>query len=172
MFLLGSPNTSELLASQPDRAKIATSSSESVSSNSFFSSGAASQTMSLENSSGYGSKTSTSSTSFDSIPNRSNTRGSSAIRNSFGSSSRESQISDSQQIKSQLPRRFSNEEKVNRPFIPPSRTQTPTSQAISFSQVNSNRNIFMKTRQDLLENTLRHMQIVSQSNQQNNRKNK
>ncbi|CAO1398251.1 unnamed protein product [Diamesa serratosioi] len=167
LFALGSPNTTELLGSQPKTARMSTSSSPSLSSSSFFSSGAASQTISPGTSSEYSSNTG--SISFGSTPNRSRTPGSSVFRN-FGRTLPESPLTDSQQTKTQQQRRFSNEEKVNRPFIPPNTRKlpplNPISQSNNLSEENSQRNIFMKTRQDLLENTLRHMQIVSQSNYQ------
>ncbi|CAO1374749.1 unnamed protein product [Diamesa serratosioi] len=162
LFVLGSPNTTELLASQPKKARMSTSSSTSLSSTFFFSSGAASQTISLRTSSGYPSNSD--STSFGSTPNHSHMPG------SFRSTLPESPLTDGQQTKTQQQRGSSNEEKVNRPFIPPNKRKlpplNPIGQSNNSSQGNSQRNIFTKTRQDLLENTLRHMHIVSQSNYQ------
>lgn len=156
----GFQNTSECIASKPERAKLPTSSNECLSKDPFFSSGAASQLLSSGSSSGISSKN-----SFGSTPSSSCNSGSSLFRNSFGSSASSNQLSDSQQ-KNTHSNSMSNDNKVNRPFVPPvsSKFQTQDSQTTTYSRVNSQRNLFMKTRQDVVENTLRHMQIVSQDN--------
>lgn len=65
---------------------------------------------------------------------------------------------------------MSSIDKVNRPFVPPISRQSSDSQTSTYSRVISQRNLFMKTREDVLENTLRHMQIISQDNYKKNHK--
>ena len=137
-----------------------TSSNESSTKNSFFSSGPASQTLSSDSSSCHLSKN-----SFGNTPSRSSNSGSSVFRNSFGSSSSDNQSSKSQQKNTQSSS-MSSIDKVNRPFVQPisRKFQSPDSQTETYSRVISQRNLFMKTREDVLENTLRHMKIISQDN--------
>ncbi|CAO1407443.1 unnamed protein product [Diamesa hyperborea] len=157
----GSQNTSEFIPNESERAKSTTSSNESSTKSPFFSSGAASQSLSSDSdNSGHSSKN-----SFDCTPSRA----SSVFRNSFGSSSSGNQSSNSQQ-KNTLSSSMSSIDKVNRPFVPPISRQSSDSQTSTYSRVISQRNLFMKTREDVLENTLRHMQIISQDNYKKNHK--
>lgn len=158
LFALGSPNTSDFISNGPRIAKKTSTRNESSSSNLFFSTGAASQ---IRNNSDSSSNTFSGSASFDRTPSSSSSPGSSVFQNSFAGSS-----GGSESFVVQQSRRLSTDDKVNRQFVPPSKRQhhTQDNQATTYSKVNSQRNLFMKARTDLLESTLRHMQIVSQEN--------
>ena len=144
MFTLGSPSITELMGNEPEKPNMTTIRSESLSSDSFFTSGAASQTFA-------------GSSSFTSTPSHSN------ISESSGSCSGSSRQA----------RHLSDDSKINRPFVPPvelDQIPSPDSRATTYSKVRAQRNLFMKKRQDLLEKTLRQMQIASQENNEQNQK--